>query len=50
VETTLPLHRALARHPDVRANRITTRWVEESFLPGWTRDLAQRTESVESAQ
>jgi acetyl-CoA carboxylase biotin carboxylase subunit len=50
VETTLPLHRALVRHPDVRANRITTRWVEESFLPGWIRDNAQRRESVESAQ
>jgi acetyl-CoA carboxylase biotin carboxylase subunit len=47
VETTLTLHRALARHPDVLANRITTRWVEESFLPSWT---AQRTEPVESAQ
>ncbi|MGD9527375.1 MAG: acetyl/propionyl/methylcrotonyl-CoA carboxylase subunit alpha [Pseudonocardia sp.] len=43
VETTLPLHRALVRHPDVRGRRITTRWVEESFVPAWTDERA-RTE------
>jgi acetyl-CoA carboxylase biotin carboxylase subunit len=46
VETTLALHRALVRHPDVRENRITTRWVEESFLPGWVREHAQSQESI----
>ena len=46
VETTLALHRALVRHPDVRENRITTRWVEESFLPGWVRDHAQSQELI----
>lgn len=35
VETTLALHRALVDHPDVRADRVTTRWVEEEFLPTW---------------
>lgn len=50
VETTLPMHRALIRHPDVRDNRITTRWVEETFLPGWTRDYARNQEPAESAK
>ncbi|MFC7659715.1 hypothetical protein ACFQV8_29730 [Pseudonocardia benzenivorans] len=43
VDTTLPLHRELVRHPDVRGHRITTRWVEESFLPsGPPTELAPR--------
>jgi acetyl-CoA carboxylase biotin carboxylase subunit len=37
VDTTLPLHRALVRHPDVLAHRANTRWVEQVFLPGWAR-------------
>jgi acetyl-CoA carboxylase biotin carboxylase subunit len=48
VETTLPLHRALVRHPDVRGHRITTRWVEEVFLPAWADDHA-RVERAERA-
>jgi len=48
VDTTLPLHRELVRHPDVRGHRITTRWVEESFLPLWTADRA-RTARAERA-
>ncbi len=35
IETTLMLHRALARHPDFRENRINIRWLEQTFLPAW---------------
>ena len=30
--TTLPFHRAVLAHPDFRAGRVGTRWVEERFL------------------
>ena len=32
VPTTLPFHRAVLAHPDFRAGRVGTRWVEERFL------------------
>jgi len=32
VPTTLPFHRAVLAHPDFRAGRVGTRWVEEQFL------------------
>jgi acetyl-CoA carboxylase biotin carboxylase subunit len=35
VDTTLSLHRSLARHPDFQENRINIRWLEETFLPTW---------------
>jgi acetyl-CoA carboxylase biotin carboxylase subunit len=35
VDTTLPLHRAVAAHPDFRENRVNIRWLESEFLPGW---------------
>jgi acetyl-CoA carboxylase, biotin carboxylase subunit len=38
VATTLPLHRSVVRHADVRGNRVSTRWLEESFLPEWSRE------------
>ncbi|MDP3983699.1 MAG: acetyl-CoA carboxylase biotin carboxylase subunit [Acidimicrobiia bacterium] len=38
VETTLGLHRALIQHPDVRENSVSTRWLEETFLPSWSQD------------
>ncbi len=31
--TTAPFHHALLAHPDFAAGRVTTRWVEEVFLP-----------------
>jgi acetyl-CoA carboxylase, biotin carboxylase subunit len=37
IDTTLPLHRSLIRHADVRGNRVSTRWLEETFLPEWSR-------------
>jgi acetyl-CoA carboxylase biotin carboxylase subunit len=33
IETTIDLHRALARDPEFAASAIHTKWVEESFLP-----------------
>jgi acetyl-CoA carboxylase biotin carboxylase subunit len=45
VDTTLPLHRSLVRHPDVRAHRVNTRWVEQAFLPGWTQPAQPSRES-----
>ncbi|NMH98619.1 acetyl-CoA carboxylase biotin carboxylase subunit [Pseudonocardia acidicola] len=41
IETTLPLHRALVRHPEVRGHRVTTRWIEDAFLDTWTREHAR---------
>ncbi|MFH1465547.1 MAG: biotin carboxylase N-terminal domain-containing protein [Pseudomonadota bacterium] len=35
VPTTIPLHRALLKHPDVQAGRIDTAFLEERFLPRW---------------
>ena len=32
VATTIPFHRRVFAHPDFRAARVTTRWVEERFL------------------
>lgn len=36
IETTLGLHRALLEHRDVRENQVSTRWLEETFLPTWS--------------
>jgi acetyl-CoA carboxylase biotin carboxylase subunit len=33
IPTTIPFHRAVMAHSDYRAGRVTTRWVEETFLP-----------------
>ena len=35
VPTTAPFARSLLAHPDVRAGRTHTTWVEDVFLPGW---------------
>jgi len=35
VDTTVPFHRALASHPDVIADRINTRWLEDTFMTEW---------------
>jgi acetyl-CoA carboxylase biotin carboxylase subunit len=48
VATTLPLHRGLIRHADVRAHRVITRWVEQTFLPAWSRGLAHAAPAQES--
>ena len=46
IETTLPLHRSLVRHADVHAGHVSTRWLEQTFLPQWTlqQGRARRTE------
>ena len=33
VETTIPFHRGLLRHPDFLQGRVSTRWLEEVVLP-----------------
>jgi acetyl-CoA carboxylase biotin carboxylase subunit len=35
VRTTAPFVVDVLRHPDVSAGRIHTRWLEETFVPGW---------------
>ncbi len=34
IDTTIPFHQAVLAHPDFLGNRVTTRWVEEKFIPG----------------
>jgi acetyl-CoA carboxylase biotin carboxylase subunit len=36
VPTTAPFHQAVIGHPDFRARRVNTRWVEDVFIPEWT--------------
>jgi acetyl-CoA carboxylase biotin carboxylase subunit len=36
VTTTAPFHQAVIAHPDFRARRVNTRWVEDVFIPQWT--------------
>jgi acetyl-CoA carboxylase biotin carboxylase subunit len=38
VKTTANLTRDVLAHPDVAAGAIHTRWLEDEFLPTWTRD------------
>ena len=33
ISTTIPFHQDVMAHPDFRSGRVTTRWVEETFLP-----------------
>lgn len=40
VATTTPLHQAIVAEPDFIDRPITTRWLEESFLPDWEREPA----------
>jgi acetyl-CoA carboxylase biotin carboxylase subunit len=39
VATTVPFHQAVIRHPDFRARRVNTRWVEDVFIPTWDHNL-----------
>jgi acetyl-CoA carboxylase biotin carboxylase subunit len=45
--TTAPFHLALLEHPDFLAGRVTTRWVEEVFLP--ERKAARQAAATASA-
>ena len=36
VRTTVALHQAILADPEFAARPVTTRWLEESFLPTWT--------------
>ncbi|HEX6017634.1 MAG TPA: acetyl-CoA carboxylase biotin carboxylase subunit [Burkholderiaceae bacterium] len=44
VPTTAAFHRAVLAHPDFAAGQVTTRWVEEVFLPARARRQATRNE------
>ena len=33
IETTIPFHQAVLAHADFLSNQVTTRWVEEHFIP-----------------
>ncbi|CAB4852047.1 unannotated protein [freshwater metagenome] len=35
ITTTTPLHQAIVTNPEFVDEPITTRWLEERFLPGW---------------
>jgi acetyl-CoA carboxylase biotin carboxylase subunit len=46
--TTAPFHLALLEHPDFLAGRVTTRWVEDVFLP--ERKAARQAAATEAAR
>ncbi|MGY0541497.1 acetyl-CoA carboxylase biotin carboxylase subunit [Nocardioides sp. YJ-D4] len=35
ISTTADIHRSILAHPDFAREPVTTRWVEEEFLPSW---------------
>ena len=35
IHTTIPLHRAVVATPAFRQGQVTTRWLENEFLPSW---------------
>jgi len=39
VHTTLPFHRRVLNHPDFRQGKVTTKWVENVFLPAGVAEL-----------
>lgn len=42
VNTTITLHKDLLTHPTFRASQVTTRWLEQEFLPSWTEQPENR--------
>jgi acetyl-CoA carboxylase biotin carboxylase subunit len=36
IATNIPLLLAIARHTDFRANRVSTRWLENTLLPSFS--------------
>ena len=38
IATNLPMQRFIAAHPDFAANRIDTRWLEQTGLPAFAQD------------
>jgi acetyl-CoA carboxylase biotin carboxylase subunit len=46
VDTTIPFHQQVVGHPDFAAGKVTTKWVEDVFMPA--RDAQQDpTESAD---
>jgi acetyl-CoA carboxylase biotin carboxylase subunit len=39
IGTNVPLLKAIARHPDIKANRIDTRWSERVLLPEFLSNI-----------
>jgi acetyl-CoA carboxylase biotin carboxylase subunit len=35
IATTIPLHEAVVGHEAFADGSVTTRWLEEAFMPGW---------------
>jgi acetyl-CoA carboxylase biotin carboxylase subunit len=40
IDTNVDMHRRVVGHPDFRADRLHTRWLERTFLPGFERALS----------
>ncbi|MCL4764625.1 MAG: acetyl-CoA carboxylase biotin carboxylase subunit [Hyphomicrobiaceae bacterium] len=46
IATTIPFHLGVLQHPDFQDGRVTTRWVEQTFLP----EINSSRAAVEAAQ
>jgi acetyl-CoA carboxylase, biotin carboxylase subunit len=45
VSTTADIHQAILSHPDFARAPVTTKWLEDVFLPGWENDEALQPSS-----
>ncbi len=50
IPTTIPFHRRVLSHPDFAEGKVTTKWVEDSFLPARRKELKQRKEELKAKQ
>ncbi|WP_133667637.1 acetyl-CoA carboxylase biotin carboxylase subunit [Paraburkholderia sp. BL10I2N1] len=48
--TTASFHQAVLAHPDFAEGRVTTRWVEDTFMPPWKAVLKEKTKAAEAAK
>ncbi len=47
INTNIDLLEALVRHPDVQADNIHAKWLEETFMPEWLNETAVETTGIE---
>src|SRR5699024_7688420 len=47
ISTNIDLLEALVRHPDVQADNIHAKWLEETFMPEWLNETAVETTGIE---
>lgn len=47
IRTNIDLLEALVRHPDVQADNIHAKWLEETFMPEWLNETAVETTGIE---